>query len=95
MKKIFSLPLFALSLLIGSCNGDKKTTEESSTSDAVVTGGQEAVKDDESAKDVVKVAVGSKAVSYTHLDVYKRQHNNGRTPVRKTSDRSIGMKDRG
>ena len=60
MKKIFSLPLFALSLLIGSCNGDKKTTEESATSDAVVTGGQEAVKDDESAKDVVKVAVGSK-----------------------------------
>ena len=32
----------------------------SATSDAVVTGGQEAVKDDESAKDVVKVAVGSK-----------------------------------
>ena len=60
MKNKLSLLLIALSLIIGSCNSDKKTTEESATSDAVVTGGQEAVKDDESAKDVVKVAVGSK-----------------------------------
>ncbi|MGB3164607.1 MAG: hypothetical protein WBA96_13815, partial [Chitinophagaceae bacterium] len=60
MKNKLSLLLIALSLIIGSCNSDKKTTDESATSDAVVTGGQEAVKDDESAKDVVKVAVGSK-----------------------------------
>lgn len=60
MKNKLNLLLIALSLIIGSCNNDKKTTDESSTTDATVTGGQEAVKDDESAKDVVKVAVGSK-----------------------------------
>jgi uncharacterized surface protein with fasciclin (FAS1) repeats len=61
MKKIFSIPFLALSLIIGSCNSDKKTTETSAGTDAAVsTGGQEAVKDDESAKDIVKVAVGSK-----------------------------------
>jgi len=60
MKKIFSIPIIALSLLIGSCSGDKKTAEESTTDATASTGGQEAVKDDESAKDIVKVAVGSK-----------------------------------
>lgn len=60
MKKILSIPFIALSLLIGSCNGDKKTTDESTSTDAAAsTGGQEAVKDDESQKDVVKIAVGS------------------------------------
>ncbi len=60
MKNKLNLLLIALSLIIGSCNSDKNTTDESATTDATVTGGQEAVKDDESAKDVVKVAVGSK-----------------------------------
>lgn len=60
MKKIIRLPLILLSLFIFSCNSDKKTSAETTTTNATVTGGQEAVKDDESAKDVVKVAVGSK-----------------------------------
>lgn len=61
MKKIFSLSIIALSLFWGSCNNDKQPTEQTSATDAGTTvGGQEAVKDDESAKDVVKIAVGSK-----------------------------------
>ena len=43
-----------------SCNNDKKASGESTTDAATTTGGQEAVKDDESQKDVVKIAVGSK-----------------------------------
>lgn len=60
MKKIISLPFILLSLFIVSCNSDKKTSAETTPTDATVTGGQEAVKDDESQKDVVKIAVGSK-----------------------------------
>jgi len=60
MKKIFSLLFIALSLIIGSCNSDKKTSDETTTDAAATSGGQEAVKDDESAKDIVKIAVGSK-----------------------------------
>lgn len=57
MKNIFSL-VFIAALLLMSCSNNKTAGE--STNDAVVaTGGQEAVKDDESQKDVVKVAVGS------------------------------------
>jgi uncharacterized surface protein with fasciclin (FAS1) repeats len=40
-----------------SCNTRETTT--ASTGDATATGGQEAVSDDESQKDVVKIAVGS------------------------------------
>jgi uncharacterized surface protein with fasciclin (FAS1) repeats len=46
------LALFALA----ACSG----AEQASTSDAAPAGGQASVQDDESAKDVVKVAVGSK-----------------------------------
>ena len=61
MKKVLNLSLIILSLFIASCNSDKKTSDETTTTtDATVSGGQEAVKDDESQKDVVKVAVGSK-----------------------------------
>lgn len=60
MKKIFSLSIIALSLFFASCNNDKQPTEQTSAADAGTAGGQEAVKDDESAKDIVKVAVGSK-----------------------------------
>ena len=60
MKKIISLSIIALSFILGSCNNNQQTTEQVSATDATVSGGQEAVKDDESAKDVVKVAVGSK-----------------------------------
>ncbi len=59
MKKIFSIALLVLSLFLSNCNNDK-TVETGSTPDAATTaGGQEAVQDDESQKDVVKVAVGS------------------------------------
>ncbi len=60
MKKIFHLSLFAcLSLAIGCA--DNKQSETQSTESETVTpmGGQENVADDESAKDVVKIAAGS------------------------------------
>jgi uncharacterized surface protein with fasciclin (FAS1) repeats len=61
MKKIFNLVIIALLFFAGSCNNDKPATEQTTAADEATTaGGQESVKDDESAKDVVKVAVGSK-----------------------------------
>jgi uncharacterized surface protein with fasciclin (FAS1) repeats len=61
MKKIISISFIALSLMVGSCNNEKKNSVESTATDAATTtGGQEAVKDDESQKDVVKVAISSK-----------------------------------
>lgn len=61
MKKIFILPVIALLFLLGSCNNETKTNETAASSEpSTSAGGQEAVQDDESAKDVVKVAVGSK-----------------------------------
>ena len=61
MKKTFNIAFIALSMIISSCNNDTKNADEVTTADATVAaGGQEAVKDDESAKDVVKVAIGSK-----------------------------------
>lgn len=62
MKKISSIVL-AVSAFIGfSCNEAGTKTEETATAtEAVVPGGgQSSVKDDESAKDVVKIAAGSK-----------------------------------
>lgn len=61
MKKIFILPAITLLFMLGSCNNETKTTETTASPEPSTTaGGQEAVQDDESAKDVVKVAVGSK-----------------------------------
>ena len=63
MKKIISIPIVILTLLlsISSCNSNKKNSGESTTTDvSTTTGGQEAVKDDVSQKDIVKIAVGSK-----------------------------------
>lgn len=61
MKKIFILPAITLLFMLGSCNNETKTTETTASPEpATSAGGQEAVQDDESAKDVVKVAVGSK-----------------------------------
>lgn len=61
MKKIFILPAIALLFLLGSCTNETKTTETAtSTEPSTSAGGQEAVQDDESAKDVVKIAIGSK-----------------------------------
>ncbi|MDP9229541.1 MAG: fasciclin domain-containing protein [Bacteroidota bacterium] len=62
MKKIFSFPVIALTTTILSCNTETKEAQSSSTSteNAAPGGGQSAVQDNESAKDVVKVAAGSK-----------------------------------
>jgi uncharacterized surface protein with fasciclin (FAS1) repeats len=61
MKKIFCiLPLAAFVFAIGACNSNNETTSSSTTETATTAGGQEAVKDDVSQKDVVKIAVGSK-----------------------------------
>lgn len=60
MKKTICISFLALAFTLGSCTNDKKASDESTTDAATTTGGQEAVKDDESAKDVVKIAVGSK-----------------------------------
>lgn len=59
MKK--NLIIAAASLLILSCNtGPKETQTEAANTEVSNGGGQSAVKDDESAKDVVKVAIASK-----------------------------------
>lgn len=60
MKKY--IPLFALTaLLLGaSCNSKQENKDNTAGTEANVSGGQENVKDEESQKDVVKVAVGSK-----------------------------------
>ena len=61
MKKILNI-VFVFSIIsIGSCNEtNTKPDQAIATSETVVAGGQGSVQDDESAKDVVKVAVGSK-----------------------------------
>ena len=60
MKKVISLIAITAMISIG-CNNDKENkTGESTATETTTSGGQEAVKDDESAKDVVKIAVGSK-----------------------------------
>lgn len=60
MKRQLFQILFAVPLLIVACNNDTATTTTEPTSEATPAGGQEAVKDDDSQKDVVKIAVGSK-----------------------------------
>lgn len=61
MKKIFSLSIIALLLLTSGCDNKKSATGDTAAPEsATATGGQEAVADDVSQKDVVKVAVGSK-----------------------------------
>lgn len=57
MKKLFNFSLTALVVLILSCNNTNTKIESSSTDQPSV--GQSGVQDDESAKDVVKVAAGS------------------------------------
>lgn len=62
MKKIFSFCFITSVVLATSCNSGEapKTENNGSASEAAIGGGQSGVKDDESAKDVVKVAAGSK-----------------------------------
>jgi uncharacterized surface protein with fasciclin (FAS1) repeats len=60
MKKLISLSSIALiAATILSCNGDTKATTTIETDNAPISG-QSSVQDNESAKDVVKVAAGSK-----------------------------------
>ncbi|MBI3137439.1 MAG: fasciclin domain-containing protein [Sphingobacteriales bacterium] len=58
MKKFFNLVLLASALLLGSCN-NKPTETPTPAAENTAGGGQEAIQDDVSQKDVVKVAVGS------------------------------------
>src|SRR5829696_9114159 len=61
MKKIFGLSVLAITaIFISSCNSETKGTSASTTIENTTGGGQSSVQDDESAKDVVKVAAGSK-----------------------------------
>jgi uncharacterized surface protein with fasciclin (FAS1) repeats len=59
MKKIVHLFLLTSALWLGSCNNEKTSDTTSAPEAPVASGGQEAVNDDVSQKDVVKVAVGS------------------------------------
>ena len=59
MKNLFSLLFLAFVLWLASCNSETKDTNVTSTPAENTGGGQSAVKEDESAKDVVKVAAGS------------------------------------
>lgn len=60
MKKILNYLPLVLLLSFAACNNNKESAAENTNTENNLTGGQEAVKDDESQKDVVKVAVGSK-----------------------------------
>jgi uncharacterized surface protein with fasciclin (FAS1) repeats len=59
MKKILAI-LFIAAFIFASCNSETKETTASASTDETIVAGQSAVQDDESAKDVVKVAAGSK-----------------------------------
>lgn len=61
MKKIFSIVFIVLLFITAGCNNKKTASTDAGTSENTTAGGgQEAVADDVSQKDVVKVAVGSK-----------------------------------
>jgi uncharacterized surface protein with fasciclin (FAS1) repeats len=59
MKKITGMLAILTLLLLTACNNNKADTKTSTTETTAPTSGQEAVLDDESAKDVVKIAAGS------------------------------------
>jgi uncharacterized surface protein with fasciclin (FAS1) repeats len=58
-QKTFPAILLSISLIAASCGGGGTTETTSSVAEAPVGGGQSAVQDDVSQKDVVHVAVGS------------------------------------
>ena len=63
MQKITKILVVSITLLLfAACSNDnKKSASENTTdNDVAVSGGQESVQDDESQKDIVKIAVGSK-----------------------------------
>lgn len=60
MKKSLNIFFVLSAILIGSCNGtNAKADQPATASESVLGGGQGSVQDDESAKDIVKIAVGS------------------------------------
>ena len=59
MKKHFLFGLIATLMIASSCNNEKVSDTNTPSSETTISGGQEAVQDDESAKDIVKVAVSS------------------------------------
>ena len=59
MKQVLRLSFMSLTALFFSCNNANQDTQSTTTADEVPAAGQSAVQDDESAKDVVKVAAGS------------------------------------
>jgi uncharacterized surface protein with fasciclin (FAS1) repeats len=61
MKKVFNFTLLAAVLVLSSCNNNNTTpVVQSESTEASPAAGQSAVQDNESAKDVVKVAASSK-----------------------------------
>lgn len=61
MKKVFNFTLLAAVLILSSCNNNNTTpVVQSESTEASPAAGQSAVQDNESAKDVVKVAASSK-----------------------------------
>lgn len=60
MKKILNLLLITATFMVLSCNDEGTGAQATTSSDEAPAAGQSAVQDDESAKDVVKVAAGSK-----------------------------------
>jgi len=61
MKKIFSIVFLFSIIIMCSCNGNSvKTDQPTAEPDVKAGGGQASVQDDVSAKDVVKIAAGSK-----------------------------------
>lgn len=59
MKKIAGLLLIITWSVFAACSNSTETKQTAAASTENVAGGQETVKDDESQKDVVKIAVGS------------------------------------
>jgi uncharacterized surface protein with fasciclin (FAS1) repeats len=62
MKKVLNIVFALTSFIVLSCNNDTKTVSDQATGESEISagGGQASVKDDVSAKDVVKIASGSK-----------------------------------
>ena len=60
MKKKFLTPLLCLLIAGAGCNNDKSSTAQATSDNNTTVSSQASVKDDESMKDVVKIAVGSK-----------------------------------
>ena len=61
MKKLLNIVFVFSTIIVGSCNEtNTKSDQTVAASETIVDGGQASVKDDESAKDVIKIAAGSK-----------------------------------